>query len=86
MDFKGTFPSSASTVFKSKSNWDALLVFVQDSDATGNGTWSFYIDGIQKEGPVPKKPFQGPVVCYTHHSCPAEKLITYSLLEQRILH
>lgn len=73
MDFRGTVLSSASTIFKSKSNWDALLVFVQDADATGNGTWSFYIDGIEK-GVVPKKPYQGLVVCYTYYTRPAAKL------------
>ena len=87
MQFKGLPQSEPITIFKSKEyRSNPLLVFVQD--ATSNGTWSFYIDGIQEGETVPKKSYQGQVVCYTHlHCTPSKRTINYfRLLEQRILH
>ena len=87
MQFKGSPQSEPTTIFKSKEyKYNPLLVFVQD--ATGNGTWSFYIDSIQEGGSVPKKPYQGQVVCYMHSHPPPIALFINLLtrfLGQRVL-
>jgi hypothetical protein len=87
MQFKASSQSESSTIFKSKDyRSNPLLVFVQD--ATGNGTWSLYIyiDGILEGGPVPKKPYQGQVVCYRTFTSPTAILTIHTRFLERILH